>query len=479
MENAERIEEILMAQKVSEGKDEMNLAEFPLCALSHRPQHDQKTLRFEDRLFDKGKGEWITRQLTVTGSDAFGLPTALDDEVLLGLIQLTHQRNFADRKVPFTRHQLLRLLDWRNDSKNYRRLETSLNRWTGVTLYYDNAWWNKARQCWVDEKFHVLENVWLCHHGKPPPDTGLDESDRLVSAFVWNEVIFRSFQAGNLKSIDFEFFKSLDSAVAKRLYRFLDKRFWHRDRWEFQLQELACQHLGFSSGYDISNLKRKMLPGIRELESRGYLATVPETDRFRKVRAGVWLVRFEEGKAIFPPKGFKPLILAPEKKLTESLVARGVSAGVAEEVCASEPADKVRAKLKIFDWLVQRRDPKISRNPAGFLVRSIRDGYAPPGGFPTKEAPEERGMPLTGRKPSSAKQNSGTNLREAAEAQANRLAIEKFWQSIPEPERRQLEAEVIATAAKVARDAIERGGPFAAPARQTLLDTYALKILAG
>src|SRR5580658_9977937 len=156
-----------MTQKVSEGKDEMNLAEFPLCALSRRPRSDQKTLRFEDRLFDKGKGEWITRQLTITSSDAYGLPTALDDEVLLGLIQLTRQRAFADRKVPFTRHELLRLLDWSDDSKNYRRLEESLNRWTGVTLYYQNAWWNRLRKCWVDEKFHVLDNVWLCHRGEP------------------------------------------------------------------------------------------------------------------------------------------------------------------------------------------------------------------------------------------------------------------------------------------------------------------------
>ena len=31
----------------------------------------------------------------------------------------------------------------------------------GVTLYYQNAWWNKKRRCWVDEKFHVLDNTRL------------------------------------------------------------------------------------------------------------------------------------------------------------------------------------------------------------------------------------------------------------------------------------------------------------------------------
>src|SRR5205814_9550718 len=155
----ERIEEDLMPQKNNDGRDELNLAEFPLCALAHRLRPEQKTLRFEDRIWDQSRGEFITRQLIITGSDAFGLPTELDDEVLLALIQITRQRDFADRKVPFTRHELIRLLGWRDDSKSYHRLEESLNRWTGVTLYYNKAWWNNAKKCWMDEKFHILDNV--------------------------------------------------------------------------------------------------------------------------------------------------------------------------------------------------------------------------------------------------------------------------------------------------------------------------------
>lgn len=129
-----RIEDDAMPQKNGEAKDEMNLAEFPLCALAHRLNPEVKTLRFEDRIHDKSTGNTITRQLTITGSDAYGLPTEKDDEVLLGLIQLTRLRGFADRKVFFTRHELIRMLGWRDDSKSYARVEASLNRWTGVTL---------------------------------------------------------------------------------------------------------------------------------------------------------------------------------------------------------------------------------------------------------------------------------------------------------------------------------------------------------
>src|SRR5206468_3897092 len=67
-----------------------------------------------------------------------------------------------------------------------------------------------------------------------------------LSSFVWNEAIFRSFRAGNLKSIDFEFFTRLESSVAKRLYRFLDKRLFRGKRCEFDLKRLAWEKVGLS-----------------------------------------------------------------------------------------------------------------------------------------------------------------------------------------------------------------------------------------
>jgi hypothetical protein len=81
----------------------------------------------------------------------------MDDEVILGLIQLTGKREFSQRKVLFARYELLRLLNWTDDTRNYNRLEQSLNRWLGVTLYYDKAWWSKEEQSWVDEGFHILD----------------------------------------------------------------------------------------------------------------------------------------------------------------------------------------------------------------------------------------------------------------------------------------------------------------------------------
>ena len=106
------------------------------------------------------------------------------------------------------------------------------------------------------------------------------------SSFVWNEVVFNSFKSGYLKQIDFEFYKSLESAVSKRMYRFLDKRFYHRQRLEFDLRTFACEHIGLSKNYHNGELKRVLSPAIAELEGQGYLKKVAPEERFIRREKG-------------------------------------------------------------------------------------------------------------------------------------------------------------------------------------------------
>jgi hypothetical protein len=476
MKAADRIEDSAMPPKQNDGKDELNLAEFPLCALAHRIRPGQKTVRFEDRVWDESRNETITRQLTITGSDAYGLPTARDDEVLLGLIQLTRLHGFADRKVPFTRHQLLQILGWHDEGKNYARIEASLNRWTGVTLVYERAWWNKARQCWMDEKFHILDNVWLCHNDSPAPDTGLAEDGGTTSAFLWNEVIFRSFQAGNLKGIDFDFFKNLSSAAAKRLYRFLDKRFHFHKRLSFDLKEFAWEHVGLSRGYDAANLKRKLRPGIAELERKGFLQPMSETERFRKLRAGTWQVVFGAARAEVPKSSQSPEA-APADPLVAALTARGLSLGTARTLAGAVPAERIQAQLEVFDWLVARKDPKVARNPPGFLFSAIRSDYQPPADFTNEVAARQRAHDAGERRRAAEQVRVAAEVARAAERVAEERWLEEFWQSLPTEERLRAEAQALQEAPALARSFMEQGGAAGMAARKVALDDYARQAL--
>ena len=108
-------------------RDEMNLAEFPLTVLSTRSNPSIKTLEFQDAVTNKN-GKTIKRKWVITGTDKFGLPTASDDEVLLGLLKLTVDDEISDRKVFFTRYELLKILRWTTEGRSYTRLQNALDR---------------------------------------------------------------------------------------------------------------------------------------------------------------------------------------------------------------------------------------------------------------------------------------------------------------------------------------------------------------
>ncbi len=329
------------------GRDELNLAEFPLATLTSRVPKGQRTLSFTDRIWDPGRRQRVIRRLTITGSDAYGLPTALDDEVILGLIQLTREEDFGSAEVFFSRYRLIRLLGWRDEGKSYTRLETSLKRWVGVTLFYEKAWWDKQEKAWVDESFHILERLVLYDRDRRLRRQGMKEP--ALSSFVWNPVVFRSFQAGYLKRIDMELLRRLRTPIAKRLYRILDKRFYHRDAWEFDLRELACEHVGMSRSYDNGQLKRKLRAAVEELERRGYLEPAEWSRRFRSVGRRRWTVSFRRKRP--------PVRRPPAKRPRESSVSRPqtprtrkIPSANDQRVRATRPSPGGEFRRKIEDY---------------------------------------------------------------------------------------------------------------------------------
>src|SRR5918997_3026505 len=279
-------------------KDELNLAEFPISSLTDRIPDGQTTLVFEDKL-ERRDSPPIVRRLTIMGTHKHGLPTCLDDEVLVGLIQLTKRRsNFTDAKVAFSRYELIELLGWPQSGQSYRRIEEALHRWVGVVLMYENAWWDNVAKSWVDENFHVLDNVTLYDRerrgraaksgatsgrtakGERAGVARMEKVPLPLSSFRWNEVIFQSFQSGNLKQLDLEFYLRLRLPTTKRMFRFLDKRFYRRDRLDFDLRTLACEHIGLSRSYKPTELKRKLRPALEGLEQLGFLEPLAEEERY-------------------------------------------------------------------------------------------------------------------------------------------------------------------------------------------------------
>lgn len=447
-------------------KDELNLAEFPISSLTDRIPDGQTTLVFEDKL-ERRDSPPIVRRLTIMGTHKHGLPMALDDEVLVGLIQLTKRRNaFTDSRVQFSRYELIELLGWPQSGQSYQRIEDALHRWVGVLLTYENAWWDNAAKSWVDENFHVLDNVSLYDRERRRPTgkanakakpKGVEEgkAPAALSSFRWNEVLFRSFQSGNLKQLDLEFYLRLKLPTTKRVFRFLDKRFYRRSRLDFDLRTLACEHIGVSRAYAATDLKRRLKPALEELERVGFLEPLAPEERYSQVERGTWRILLIRGQG-GPSRG--PGESAPEAEasgLVEALRARGVTARTAAEVVAGYPAGRVRTKVEVFDWLVENQDKRVGKNPAGYLVASVRADYRAPGDFPpgTPPAPPAGPAAAEGRSRAQAQTQAQAQAQaEQAEADGAREAdLRGAWERLPVGERDEILAAVKAANPGISR----------------------------
>src|SRR5690606_24734170 len=117
------------------------------------------------------------------------------------------------------------------------------------------------------------------------------------SRVVWGKEFFKSCQAGYLKSLDYDLYVRLNYHPAKRMYRFLDKRFYHKAEWEFELKDFAFEHVGLSRTYrDAGKIKEKLQRGIEELEQVEFLEPLPREERYVK-RGRQWVVRMIRKRA--------------------------------------------------------------------------------------------------------------------------------------------------------------------------------------
>lgn len=375
----------------------------------------------------------------------------MDDDAILGLTQVTNAAGCAQRKVNFSRYELIRTLGWRHEGKSYRRLETSLHRWLGVTLHYVNAWWDRAADCWVSESFHILDNVRLVHRYQRQAQTKTPHSgaEPASSFIVWNDVIFRNLQDGHLKKLDMGLYRQLDSAVAKRMFRFLDKRFYQSTHWVFELKRFACEHIGLSRCYGCAELKRLLNPAILELEQLGFLQPRDKASRFRQLRRGHWEVRFRRAAR----QGGQRRASDPAGGISGDLVARGINPRIAPRLAMDYSQETLRKSIARFDQVMNQSGGPSLRNPPGLLVEIIRNSEC----LPAVSLDSNRKEPVS-------RSNVGGRIATAqcgrqkgsSTARKERVEIRRYLERLSADERQRLEEEAYATASGICRDGLTR-----------------------
>jgi len=354
------------------GGDEMNLAEFPFALLSDRQPDGVESIQFSDTIRGKD-GKPVERTWIVTGADEFGLPVASDEQVYVALMEVTREQDYANRVIHLTRYDLLHRLGWPDKGGSYRRLKAALDRLLGVTITAQQAFWDKSRQSYVDVGFHIIDDYALYNEprGRRPSGPRLSLPHTYVA---WNEILFESFQAGNIKQLDTGFYFGLRSAVSRRLFRYLDKkRLDGKSAFRIDLRKLGFEKLGMSRNYYPSHIKQELDRAHQELIAHGFLAG------FEYYRPGRDVG--ERVKYWFSTTSSR-LSTGHQTELLDQLTDIGVTASAARRLLA-ENADEVTRQLEYLHY----RDPN---DPPAMLVEAIRNQWAPPASYLKAQAEGEQ-----------------------------------------------------------------------------------------
>jgi hypothetical protein len=232
------------------GSDELSVAEFPIGLLCPRAERS-KDLRVEFQVADK---RWV-----VEAHQDYGMPTDLDMDVYVALLELARQQGMPT-VVEFDRRELVKRLDWEPRKKSYDRLELALRRLRRTTIMATNAFLRP------DQKgFYDYIEVGIIH------DWGILRGPHRL--FVqWGERFYQNMARGKWKGLDLDLYASLSSGVTKRLYRFLDLRGVDgKPAFDIDMKLLAFEHLGLDRSYYPSQLTRLLQKPHGELIEVGYL----------------------------------------------------------------------------------------------------------------------------------------------------------------------------------------------------------------
>ena len=357
--------------RIGIGRDEMNLCELPFATLSERAG-SRNSLHFEIEDFDRKLNQVVQRTLCVSGDPEYGLPTAKDEEIYLGLLKYTSDLNGCTcQEVQFSRARLFELMGWPKSDWAYARLTKGLHRLVGVRLRYQNLWRDNHNKQWRDQgAFGILESFQL----RDVSNSGTQQFVEYRSVFRWSSVLFESFDSGYLKRIDYELARRLNT-TARRLYRYLDKHFHPPQRMELKLDlaRLGYQHLGVSPGTDLDKVRKRYIgPAAEALESAGYLEVMSSVERFQPIARGKWTCTFLRAhKRVIDESGLD----RRNEKLVAGLRRRGCNEETANRLVQKFSREQVRNAARAFDE--QRRKGIEVRSVERWFTAALKRGFQP------------------------------------------------------------------------------------------------------
>jgi replication initiator protein A/DnaA-like protein len=265
-----------------------------------------------------------------------------------------------DGWLSFSLYELVELMGRKHSGRDYRQVRESLRRLATTSIESDNAFYHRGWKEYVSDTFSLLSEVKLSEYENPKSER-TDRNRVLLSQYFVD-----SYKANYLKNIDVEFYWSLASPIAKRLYRLVDKKRNGRRLWEAELFSLK-DRIPLSDYKYASKIKEKLAPAHSELVEKDFLKKVT----YRKSEGNEFAsYEISEGfQARRSTIGTLELHSGDEYFCVQRLKAEGMGTKAAEELVSTHGASRIMRYVEALPY------QKNLRNPAGWLRKAIENNY--------------------------------------------------------------------------------------------------------
>jgi hypothetical protein len=379
-------------------KVEKNLASFGFFTPSSNrvKTAKSKTISFT-RWLD---GKRIEARAIIAPSALYGLPVTSDQDKWFALQhiinELRKKTGVINNPISFTSAELLKLLGkHKNSGKNYQEIAEWLDVMTGTMIISEGSVYFAGKKIFAKDRFHVFDRAVSI--GKE-----LEPGQIADKNYVWlSQWQLENINSNYLLPVDFETYKQLKNHIAKALVPLL--QIWlyatrEEGIFEKRYDEL-CQTLSITQYKKLSDIKRWFASSLDELTQHGYLSAwkIEKTsdgkaykivfyhgDKFHRDRAKRLEQKEQRGRrrlkavpAETIEQGSVPelpihTLSAEEKDFFKQLnMDFQVAATTAYELVKVR-SEQVRIQLEAYPYRSK------VENPAGFIIKAIKEDYALP-----------------------------------------------------------------------------------------------------
>lgn len=227
---------------------------------------------------DSGRDELLYRKEETTWevvpSPKYGRPGPFDKRVFKGVQQLVDNRGLpVGNPLVFTINKLGRLMGMGSvGGDDYRRIRESLKRLVATTIRSEGTYYLKGERRYLDEVFHIFSRVVF--KGEDLKGGKVAEATYLYL----NSWLLDNLNAGYVRPLDYEFYKSLEGQISKRLYELLGVKFYgllnNNGPYLRYSYGTLCDLLPAKRQPYLSKAKQILKPAHRKLKETNFLERI-------------------------------------------------------------------------------------------------------------------------------------------------------------------------------------------------------------